>query len=200
MKVFITGGSGYIGRAVIEALVRRDIEVTALVRSDASAGAVTDRGAAPVRGALTDLGVLRDAARLPSSRWPRSSTSGGPPSGCTSPSRSCPGRSRRWRTSSRSGCSRGTGAPGDELGRRTPGGTSPAARLSFSAASAVAVFADLGQTRRERRLTRPQSPGAPQTGNQRLRSLSTGRSAPTAARTWSSRALSRFSPDAGAKG
>lgn len=63
MKVFITGGSGYIGRAVIEALVRRDIEVTALVRGDAAARTVTERGAAPVRGALTDLGVLRDAAR-----------------------------------------------------------------------------------------------------------------------------------------
>lgn len=63
MKVFITGGSGYIGRAVIEALVRRDIEVTALVRGDAAARAVTERGAAPVRGALTDLDVLREAAR-----------------------------------------------------------------------------------------------------------------------------------------
>jgi nucleoside-diphosphate-sugar epimerase len=63
MKVFITGGSGYIGRAVIEALVRRDIAVTALVRGDAAARAVTERGAAPVRGALTDLDVLREAAR-----------------------------------------------------------------------------------------------------------------------------------------
>jgi uncharacterized protein YbjT (DUF2867 family) len=46
MKVFITGGSGYIGRAVIETLVRRDIEVTALARGDAAARAVPDRGAA----------------------------------------------------------------------------------------------------------------------------------------------------------
>lgn len=63
MRVFITGGSGYIGRAVIEALARRDVAVTALVRSDAAAGAVTTLGAAPVRGTLTDLDVLREAAR-----------------------------------------------------------------------------------------------------------------------------------------
>lgn len=43
-------------------------------------------------------------------------------------------------------------------------------------------------------------PGAPQTGNQRAKSPSTGRSAPTAPRTWSSRALSRRSPDVGANG
>lgn len=63
MKVFITGGSGYLGRSTIEALVRRDFEVTALVRGDASAQVVTGLGAIPVRGALTDLAVLREAAR-----------------------------------------------------------------------------------------------------------------------------------------
>jgi nucleoside-diphosphate-sugar epimerase len=63
MKVFITGGSGYIGRATIEALVRRDIAVTALARGDGSARTVSALGATPVRGALTDLGVLREAAR-----------------------------------------------------------------------------------------------------------------------------------------
>jgi nucleoside-diphosphate-sugar epimerase len=63
MNVFLTGGSGYIGRATIEALVRRGIEVTALARSDASAQVVAGLGARPVRGALTDTDVLRDAAR-----------------------------------------------------------------------------------------------------------------------------------------
>ncbi|HEY0694542.1 MAG TPA: NAD(P)H-binding protein, partial [Kribbella sp.] len=63
MKVFITGGSGYIGRPTIQALVRRGIEVTALVRSDASADVVVNLGATPIRGSLTDLKVLREAAR-----------------------------------------------------------------------------------------------------------------------------------------
>ncbi|MFD7089116.1 NAD-dependent epimerase/dehydratase family protein [Streptomyces sp. NPDC056730] len=63
MKVFVTGGSGYIGRATIEALVRRGNEVAALVRSDASERVVTGLGASPVRGALSDVSVLREAAR-----------------------------------------------------------------------------------------------------------------------------------------
>jgi nucleoside-diphosphate-sugar epimerase len=61
--VFLTGGSGYIGRATIEALVRRGVEVRALARGDASARAVSELGATPVRGGLTDLDVLREAAR-----------------------------------------------------------------------------------------------------------------------------------------
>ncbi|MFB6979442.1 NAD-dependent epimerase/dehydratase family protein [Streptomyces scopuliridis] len=63
MKVFVTGGSGYIGRATVEALVRRGIEVAALVRSDASERIVTGLGAGAVRGELTDVSVLREAAR-----------------------------------------------------------------------------------------------------------------------------------------
>lgn len=63
MKVFLTGGSGYIGRATIEALVRRGIQVVALARSEESARVVRDLGAAPVQGGLTDTDVLRAAAR-----------------------------------------------------------------------------------------------------------------------------------------
>jgi nucleoside-diphosphate-sugar epimerase len=57
MKVFITGGTGYLGPATIAALVRAGHSVEALVRSDRSLD-----GATTVRGSLTDLGVLRDAA------------------------------------------------------------------------------------------------------------------------------------------
>jgi nucleoside-diphosphate-sugar epimerase len=64
MKVFLTGGSGYIGRSTIQALIRRDIEVTALARSEQSARTVADLGATPVAGALTDTDVLREAAGL----------------------------------------------------------------------------------------------------------------------------------------
>lgn len=62
MKVFLTGGSGYIGRSTIQALVRRGVEVTALARSEQSARTVADLGAVPIAGALTDTDVLRRAA------------------------------------------------------------------------------------------------------------------------------------------
>jgi len=62
MKVFLTGGSGYIGRSTIQALLRHGIEVHALARSERSARAVAELGATPVPGALTDTGVLREAA------------------------------------------------------------------------------------------------------------------------------------------
>jgi nucleoside-diphosphate-sugar epimerase len=62
MKVFVTGGSGYIGTAVIKALIRHGHTVRALARSEASAGAVEAAGAGAVRGGLADLGVLNEAA------------------------------------------------------------------------------------------------------------------------------------------
>ncbi|MEU6343974.1 NAD-dependent epimerase/dehydratase family protein [Streptomyces sp. NPDC046977] len=63
MKVFVTGGSGYIGQATIKALVRRDVQVSALVRSEESAAVVNGLGAAAVRGTLTDTALLTGAAR-----------------------------------------------------------------------------------------------------------------------------------------
>jgi nucleoside-diphosphate-sugar epimerase len=62
MQVFITGGSGYIGRHLIQALVRNGIEVAALTRSEPSARTVSDLGATPVPGSLADADVLREAA------------------------------------------------------------------------------------------------------------------------------------------
>jgi nucleoside-diphosphate-sugar epimerase len=63
MKVFITGGTGYIGRSTIRALIRDGHEVTALTRNDNGARLVADLGATPVRGDLTDIDVLRAAAK-----------------------------------------------------------------------------------------------------------------------------------------
>lgn len=63
MQIFITGGSGYIGRSTIRALTGHGIGVTALARSERAARTVSDLGATPVTGALTDTGVLREAAR-----------------------------------------------------------------------------------------------------------------------------------------
>jgi nucleoside-diphosphate-sugar epimerase len=62
MKVFVTGGSGYIGQATIRALRAHGHEVTALARSEASAAKVRAAGATPVTGELTDADTLRAAA------------------------------------------------------------------------------------------------------------------------------------------
>jgi nucleoside-diphosphate-sugar epimerase len=62
MKIFLTGGSGYIGRATIAELVRRGHAVEALVRSEQSAQIVAGAGAVAVRGGLADLEVLNHAA------------------------------------------------------------------------------------------------------------------------------------------
>ena len=61
MRVFITGGSGYIGQAVVEALVAEGHEVEALVREGADASVVSDIGAEPRRGHLGELDLLRAA-------------------------------------------------------------------------------------------------------------------------------------------
>jgi nucleoside-diphosphate-sugar epimerase len=53
-SAFVTGGSGFIGGALIRRLVADGCAVRALARSDASAGAVSERGAEPVRGDLDD--------------------------------------------------------------------------------------------------------------------------------------------------
>lgn len=62
MRVFITGGSGYIGKATISALIRQGHTVEALARSDRAAETVRALDATPVRGGLGDLGVLNAAA------------------------------------------------------------------------------------------------------------------------------------------
>ncbi|WP_028937777.1 NAD-dependent epimerase/dehydratase family protein [Pseudonocardia spinosispora] len=63
MQVFVTGGSGYIGRATLAALRRHGIAASALVRTDRSAEIVAGLGATPVLGTLTDAEVLTGAAR-----------------------------------------------------------------------------------------------------------------------------------------
>ncbi|MCR6483038.1 NAD-dependent epimerase/dehydratase family protein [Amycolatopsis sp. OK19-0408] len=62
MRVFITGGSGYIGRATVAELVRRGHTVEALARSEGAAEKVVAAGAKAVRGGLADLEVLNHAA------------------------------------------------------------------------------------------------------------------------------------------
>src|ERR1700712_3951041 len=61
MRVFITGGTGLIGSAVVAELLANGHTVLALAGSDASAPAAQSAGAATIRGGLDDLDVLRSA-------------------------------------------------------------------------------------------------------------------------------------------
>jgi nucleoside-diphosphate-sugar epimerase len=62
MRVFITGGTGLIGTAVVAELLAHDHQVLALARSDASAQRIHAIGAESIRGDLGDHDVLRSAA------------------------------------------------------------------------------------------------------------------------------------------
>jgi nucleoside-diphosphate-sugar epimerase len=62
MHVFVTGGTGTIGSAVVAELLRNGHTVLALARSDASARTLKDAGADPLRGEIADLDVLRAGA------------------------------------------------------------------------------------------------------------------------------------------
>jgi dihydroflavonol-4-reductase len=59
--VLVTGGSGFVGRAVVERLLADGSDVRALVRNDAAADELTALGATPVRGDILDEASLRSA-------------------------------------------------------------------------------------------------------------------------------------------
>jgi nucleoside-diphosphate-sugar epimerase len=59
MHVFVTGGTGTIGSAVVAELLGHGHTVLALARSDSAEQALTNAGAEVLRGGLADLDVLR---------------------------------------------------------------------------------------------------------------------------------------------
>jgi nucleoside-diphosphate-sugar epimerase len=62
MRIFLTGGTGYVGGAVLDALVRAGHDVTALVRDKDKARRVAKRGAHPVIGNLAEPESFRSSA------------------------------------------------------------------------------------------------------------------------------------------
>ena len=62
MRVFVTGGTGTIGSAVVAELLANGHTVLALARSDASARTLKDAGSEPLRGEIADADVLRTGA------------------------------------------------------------------------------------------------------------------------------------------
>jgi nucleoside-diphosphate-sugar epimerase len=64
MRVFLTGGTGYVGSAVLEALVKSGHHVDALVRNREGASRVQARGATPILGDVMQPASWRDAAAV----------------------------------------------------------------------------------------------------------------------------------------
>jgi nucleoside-diphosphate-sugar epimerase len=62
MRIFLTGATGYVGAAVLDALLRGGHRITALVRDSEKAERIAARGAHPVIGNLGDVESFRGAA------------------------------------------------------------------------------------------------------------------------------------------
>lgn len=63
MRFFLTGGTGYVGSAVLDALLRSGHQVTALIRDPEKAEQVSRRGVKPIIGELSEPGSYSAAAQ-----------------------------------------------------------------------------------------------------------------------------------------
>jgi nucleoside-diphosphate-sugar epimerase len=63
MRVFVTGGSGFIGGALVRRLCRDGHEVRALARSGRAEAQVAAAGAVPVAGDVVDQGPWQEEMR-----------------------------------------------------------------------------------------------------------------------------------------
>ena len=61
MKALVTGGGGFLGRAIVERLLARGDSVRTFARGDYPE--LSAAGAEVIRGDLSDAGALRTAAR-----------------------------------------------------------------------------------------------------------------------------------------
>src|SRR2546428_6449591 len=64
MRIFLTGATGYIGGAVLDAVLRAGNQVTALVRDPENAERVSKRGIQPVLGDLSKPASYAPAAEV----------------------------------------------------------------------------------------------------------------------------------------
>ena len=62
MRIFLTGASGYVGSAVLDAFARAGHQVTGLVRHSENAAKVAARGGTPLCGDLLEPSSYRPAA------------------------------------------------------------------------------------------------------------------------------------------
>lgn len=62
MRIFLTGATGYIGRSVLDALVKAGHEVTSLVRTPEKAQIAAAHGGRPLVGNLTEPETYREVA------------------------------------------------------------------------------------------------------------------------------------------
>jgi nucleoside-diphosphate-sugar epimerase len=79
MNVFLTGGTGFVGSAVLKALLSHGHQVTALARSDESAAALTAAGATALIGDITDIDWLSEQL-VPTDAAIHTASPGGPDS------------------------------------------------------------------------------------------------------------------------